>query len=147
MGLSETTKNILRKYGWSENRKFDVTEYVKFLKKDGFNVSPKAEEFMCMFGGLQLKMPLMWGPGETGLHFNAIVAARDIFPYSVEQYERRVGEPLTPVGEAYDGYFTIMISKSGKMFGAFEDTLRKEGEDFEEGIEALYSQKETPEIP
>jgi hypothetical protein len=33
------------------------------------------------------------------------------------------------------------------MFGAFEDTLRKEGEDFEEGIEALYSQKETPEIP
>ena len=53
---------------------------------------------------------------------------------------------MLPIGEAYRDYFMIMLSESGKMYGAFEVTLRKEGDTFEEGIEALIYDLETPEI-
>ena len=146
MKLSFETKKILEENGWFEERKINISKYILFLASEGYEISDKVKEFLEIFGGLHFKLPEFKVPGWTTLHFDPVIAAENIFKENIESYEQRVGEHLTPIGEAYNGYYTLMISSSGKMYGAFEDTLRKEGDNYEEGIESLYKCVDTPEM-
>ena len=147
MLLSEETKKILRQYGWSPERKVDAKPFVDGLKAEGYVVFERAVEFLGQYGGLYLKMPQYRGSGWDTLHFDAILAAGRIFIDNVWFYEGRVGEKLVPVGEAYNGHYVLMLSESGKMYGAYDDLLRLAGQDCEDAIESMYRRLETPKIP
>lgn len=145
MKFSEDTKKYLKKYGWSESRKIDTLKYEKKYQEEGYLIFDKALEVLSNFGDLRFSIPEK-PIGTTTLHFDVIKTVEDNFKENVEFYESKIGEALLPIGEVYRDYFMIMLSESGKMYGAFDFTLRKEGDTFEEGIEALIYDLETPEI-
>ena len=158
MKLSKETKNILEEYGWTPDRTIDITKYVQFLESKGYIVFDIVRKFLIQFGELRLQHPHYVEPTPEQytkyklkpykiLHFNSIDAARGIFIENIKCYEERIGEKLTPIGEAHDGYLVLMISESGKMYGAFDDYLTLLGNSYEEGIEAIYQRLKTPEIP
>lgn len=145
MKFSESIKKYLKKYGWSENRKIDTLKYIKKYQEEGYVVFDKVLEILSNFGDLQFLIAK--GANEfTTLHFDAIKTIEDNFKENVEFYESKVGEALLPIGEAYRDYYLIMLSESGKMYGAFDYKLRKEGNTFEEGIESFIYQLETLEV-
>lgn len=145
MKFSESTKKYLQKYGWSENRKIDTLKYIKKYQEEGYVVFDKVLEILSNFGDLQFLIAKESNEFTT-LHFDAIKTIEDNFKENVEFYESKIGEALLPIGEAYRDYYMIMLSESGKMYGAFDYTLRKEGNTFEEGIESFIYQLETLEV-
>lgn len=145
MKFSESTKKYLKKYGWSENRKIDTLKYIKKYQEEGYFVFDKVLEILSNFGDLQFLIAKESNEFTT-LHFDAIKTIEDNFKENVEFYESKIGEALLPIGEAYRDYYMIMLSESGKMYGAFDYTLRKEGNTFEEGIESFIYQLETLEV-
>ena len=149
MAISEKTKKTLEKYGWSPERKIGITEMTKSYEKEGYVVFDTAREFFKSFGGLHLMMPSPSGGRLEKLHFDALdMSINYEFDWAeAKGYEKRVGEKLIPVGEAYNGYWVLMISESGKMYGAYCEDLRLEGNTCEEAIENLYNCVKTLEIP
>jgi len=149
MAISEKTKKTLEKYGWSPVRKIDIAEIIKSYEKEGYVVFDTAREFLSGFGGLNLMMPSLSGGRLEKLHFDALdMSINYEFDWAkAKGYEDRVGEKLIPVGEAYNDYWVLMVSESGKMYGAYCEDLKLEGNTCEEAIENMYNSVETPEIP
>ena len=47
-------KEILVRAGWFENRKIDITDYVKILESAGYEVFDAARKFLEEFGELNI---------------------------------------------------------------------------------------------
>jgi hypothetical protein len=57
--FSEETKMVLRKNGWTQERKIDITKFVEYLENEGYVVFEKVRDFLSRFGGgLFLQMVL-----------------------------------------------------------------------------------------
>lgn len=55
--MNEISKNILKKSGWYEGRKIDLTKIKKLYEKHQKAVFPKAEKLLEEFGGLKIDYP------------------------------------------------------------------------------------------
>ncbi|PEA81595.1 hypothetical protein COL60_24935, partial [Bacillus pseudomycoides] len=56
MKISNKTIEELKKAGWYEGRKIDISENVKFLEERGFEVFESAKKFMEEFGELRINV-------------------------------------------------------------------------------------------
>ncbi|GAA0178462.1 SUKH-3 domain-containing protein [Clostridium sediminicola] len=147
MELSQATKNILEKAGWTSCRKIDIQSYIDALIEDEYEINDKAKIFLAEFGGLELIHPAYRVPNEMDKsHFDPICAISVIYRERVETYEERIGEKLIVIGQGYNEYLVLLISESGKIFGAYDDFLTCLGNNHFEALEAICLQKETPEI-
>ena len=147
MSLSETSKMYLAKAGWDSSRRVDISLYVEGLQAEGYEVSSCAREFLTQFGGLELLQPAFRVKNKLDkLHFKPLIASTDIFREKVQSYEERVYEPLVVVGEAYNGYLTLMISETGKVYGGYDSFLTFLGSDYTEALDSLFLCRKTPEI-
>ena len=50
-------KQVLIACGWYDNRKIDISQYVKWYQKYGFEISDAVFSFLSSFGGLTLRIP------------------------------------------------------------------------------------------
>ncbi len=48
--LEDRTKKLLKKAGWYEGRKIDITKQIEYLEKSGYKVFEAARNFMEEFG-------------------------------------------------------------------------------------------------
>ena len=139
MELSEETKEILKKYGWNETRKVDITKIKNFLESEGYTLFKSAYDFLSKFSGIYFEVPVSIKGIliKEKMHFDPIQASRDIWIENVQSYEKKVGEQLIPIGETNDYYYTLLLSESGKMYAGCDDLLYMLGKDYEDGIETL----------
>ena len=58
MELSEEAKEILKKYGWNETRKVDITKIKNFLEREGYTLFKSAYDFLSKFSGIYFEVPV-----------------------------------------------------------------------------------------
>jgi hypothetical protein len=147
MELSQSTKKILENAGWNPLRHIDIQLYQEALSSDGYEMSDKAKSFLVEFGGLELAHPAYRVANEMdNTHFDPLRAISGICHERVETYEERIGEKLVVIGEGYNEQLVLMISESGRIFGAYDDFLTCLGNNPLEALDAICQRKETPEI-
>jgi len=141
--FSPHTERCLRDAGWNENFRIDVAPIVRLLEDDGFFVSPAATSFLEDFGSLHLSYPHFQDPTSVdSSHFDAVRAADAVFPARLKDWEAKAGEPLTPIGEAFREYMTLLMSPTGAVFAAMDDFVYRVAGSGREAIRALCEGKE-----
>ena len=147
MNISKEIATELEKSGWTLNRKIDTTEILKVLKEERYDLNSKVIEFIENFGNLELEHPAFRTIGRIEkMHFKPLRASSGIVREKVEEYEERTGEVLVVIGEAYNENLLLMLSHTGKMYGAFDGYLTLLGNSINEGLESIFYSKETIEI-
>ncbi|MCM1350510.1 MAG: SUKH-3 domain-containing protein [Prevotella sp.] len=162
MEITGRALHFLRKYGWSEERNVDISEYVKQLEKNGYEVFDCVKDFLRSFGGLYLMPSTNWsevykkenkdGAGydlrSCYVHFDVLSVQEAYFESSYcERYEARIGEKLVPIGETEKGYISLMMSETGRVFGIYEGYMGLYGNNYVEALETIYWNREPKEIP
>jgi hypothetical protein len=147
MEYSETTKKFLLQAGWFPERKIDISSYEQLLYSKGYELNDIVKEFLSEFGELKISFPNHVNSSMTDdIVFHTIEAIIGIFHEKVEIYQERVGEKLVTIGEAYNGNMVVLMSLSGKFYGAYDDLVVYYGENRYEALEAICEWKDTPEI-
>lgn len=110
-------KEILVRAGWFENRKIDITDYVKILESAGYEVFDAARKFLEEFGELNIipKYIDSFGEEDYEEHSTCLEDINYLCKYNTN-YDEEVGERTIPVFRLYRGEYNICISESGKFF-------------------------------
>ena len=116
--LSEKAIEVLKKAGWYEGRKIDITENVKFLEERGFEVLDKAKKFMEEFGELKINVQTVRKDGSIKVSKHStcikdVVGCLDARNFGLEDY---VKEKLMLIGNLYNGDIDLYISESGRVY-------------------------------
>ncbi|AEV69955.1 SUKH-3 domain-containing protein [Acetivibrio clariflavus] len=139
MPFSQSTKELLIKSGWYENRKIDTTELERLIESRGFKVFPKVKEFLQEYGMLEFRIHHPDIKSEVIVHnTNPIQALGDAGDRRiVAQFEELAKEELVIVGELHNRNLFLMISETGKVFC----DNGKHGNNFEEALESILNYK------
>ena len=141
--LTDETRRLLHKAKWKEGAQIDIGRFRDRLLTAGYKISPAVENFLSRFGGIKVVIPHPKVAGsKSTFHFNAAVAVERVFKSTVDEYSTHAGEELCVVGEAENGYLTLMVGPSGKMYAGQDDFLYLVGNDAEASIERLCSHED-----
>jgi hypothetical protein len=125
--LSALTINLLEQAGWKKERKIDISNYIAHLEKEGYKVNDFAKVFLSEFAELKVIHP----HHKIKEYFDSFIINPLKFTNytldTVKEYEERVNESLTPVGDASNGYLILTISESGKVYAGYDDFLQRIG--------------------
>ncbi len=148
MCISKKTETLLKKAGWNNDRKIDISDYVETLMAGGYILNDVVKEFLSKFGGLRVCHPHAKVVNEDdNFHLDPIGATKSILIERVNSYEERVEEKLVVIGEAHDRHMVLMMSLSGKMYAGYDDFLVEIGENGYTALETLCEGKETSVVP
>lgn len=114
--LEEKVMKLLKRAGWYENRKIDITDQVKMLESSGYKVFDAAKKFMQEFGELDIIAKYI-DLGEED--YDEHTTRYEDMKYSYERstnYDEKVGERTIPVCRLYSGEYVVCISESGRFF-------------------------------
>lgn len=117
--LSELAKQQLRKAGWYEGRKIDVTKYEEKLRKEGYELFPAARKFLEEFGDLYIADKYEALDVKKGY---CIKESRIELPYCCgcpqveEKVKQLTGQRILMVGAIDCGEIYIYISEDGKFY-------------------------------
>ena len=92
-----------------------------------------AEAVLRRFGGTWFFRYQESG-AHNNAHFDAKVAMDHIDPSWFDYYSKRIGKPVTPIGECGQGHATLMIDPDGKVYAGFDESLGKIADTIEEAI-------------
>lgn len=139
MEISNKTIEVLKKSGWYEGRKIDISEYVKFLEERGFEVLESAKRFMEEFGELKINVEKKRKDGstKTSKHTTCIkeaVGLGNSFNFGLEDY---VSEKVMLIGSLYDFNIYLYISESGRIF----DSIGWVGDSVWEAFDNIINEK------
>lgn len=142
MDISKKTLDLLKKAGWTEERRHDISEYEKALEKDGYVLNNVVRDFLSRFGGLEVVHPDHHDAKELDkFDFNAKEATESTFIEVVKEYEERVNEALVVVGLGFNGHMVLVLSYSGKMYAGYDEVLMKLGDTPIKALETLCEGK------
>ncbi|MEK0224259.1 SUKH-3 domain-containing protein [Bacillus proteolyticus] len=117
MEISNKTIEELKKAGWYEGRKIDISENVKFLEERGFEVVESAKKFMEEFGELRINVEKIRPDGLViSKHTTCIKEVIGVLDSSCFGLEDYIDEKLIPVGSLHDFGLNLFISESGRLF-------------------------------
>ncbi|MDE5742618.1 MAG: SUKH-3 domain-containing protein [Oscillospiraceae bacterium] len=100
--LNEIAKQQLKKAGWYDGRKIDITEQVKFLENLGYEVFDAAKKFMEEYGELDICDRFIGYKNSIGKSHNT-TCIKDLFAHipnrEIEKYDldEEVGQKTIPV--------------------------------------------------
>ncbi|KMQ16995.1 SUKH-3 domain-containing protein [Bacillus mycoides] len=120
MGISNKTIEELKKAGWYEGRKIDISENVKFLEERGFEVFESAKKFMEEFGELRINVEKIRSDGSKKIskHTTCIKEVIGVLDSSCFGLENFIDDKVIPIGSLYDFEINLYISESGRIFEA-----------------------------
>lgn len=122
---------------------FDLAASKKIILSEGLTFLPIAEEFLLKYGGVHFTR--FWkvknglkGPETIDVysiaHFNPIRAVESVDSQWFVEYSRRIGKPITPIGNCGQEHASLMIDENGKIYGGFDSELGKIADSPEEAI-------------
>lgn len=139
--LEERTIKILKRAGWNEGRKIDITNQVKMLENYGYDVFEAARKFMEEFGELDIIAKYIDHiEGEEEECYDEHLTSFGDLEYSYKRgsnYDDKVGEQTIPICYLYNGEYTVYISESGKFF-IDQGVWAKDSEGFWNGLLGEY---------
>ena len=135
--------------GWHVGRVFDFSEYAQALIEDGYDISEKVTECLRSYGGLTIRHSHPKSPDHIDtLHFDAKEAAQGIYPARVDDYVRRTGKSLCPIGEAYTSHMTLLMAPDGSVYAGYDHILLAFGDSILEAVfSIIYKKDEDHSIP
>jgi hypothetical protein len=139
---NDLVDELLRKAGWSPGRSRDFSLVHGILESRGYKVSGQVELFLREFTGIVIQFIRNGRP--DSIWFDAERASHSADPEWVEEYERRVGASLVPVGYSNHEHMLLLQSVDGAFYGAFDDYLYLVGSDVREAIVNLVNQQLGP---
>ncbi|PQZ49972.1 hypothetical protein CQZ94_26140 [Bacillus sp. MYb209] len=118
MGISNKTIEELKKAGWYEGRKIDISENVKFLEERGFEVFESAKKFMEEFGELRINVEKIRSDGSKKISkhttcIKEVIGVLDSLCFGLENF---IDDKVIPVGSLYNFEIDVYISESGRIF-------------------------------
>ncbi|MDI6533839.1 SUKH-3 domain-containing protein [Bacillus mycoides] len=118
MEISNKTIEELKKAGWYEGRKIDISENVKFLEEREFEVFESAKKFMEEFGELRINVEKIRPNGSKKIskHTTCIKEVIGVLDSSCFGLEDYIDEKVIPVGSLNDFGLNLYISESGRLF-------------------------------
>ncbi|WP_459500869.1 SUKH-3 domain-containing protein [Bacillus sp. C1] len=119
MEISNKAIEELKKAGWYEGRKIDISENVKFLEEKGFEVFESAKKFMEEFGELRFNVERVWPDGVTkdiSKHTTCIKEVLGVLDSSCFGLEDYIDDKVIPIGSLYNFELNLFISESGRLF-------------------------------
>ncbi|MGL5069254.1 MAG: SUKH-3 domain-containing protein [Sarcina sp.] len=111
MMMNEESKEILKKAGWYEGRKIDLTKIKSMYAKYQKTVFSKAEELLEEFGCLEIKAIRT----SAGLNIEKMLE-NDYFDGMAEELEIVLNEKVLMIGECFNGYESLYISEVGNIY-------------------------------
>ncbi|MBJ8107370.1 MULTISPECIES: SUKH-3 domain-containing protein [Bacillus cereus group] len=140
MKISNKTIEELKKAGWYEGRKIDISENVKFLEERGFEVFESAKKFMEEFGELRINVENIWPDGLViSKHTTCIKEVIGVLDSSCFGLENFIDDKVIPIGSLYNFEIDLYISESGRMF----KSIGWVGDNVLEALENVILEKET----
>ncbi|MGE7875606.1 MULTISPECIES: SUKH-3 domain-containing protein [Bacillus cereus group] len=142
MKISNKTIEELKKAGWYEGRKIDISENVKFLEERGFEVFESAKKFMEEFGELQFNVESIWPDGvtkEISEHTTCIKEVIGVLDSSCFGLDDFIDDKVIPIGSLYDFGLNLYISESGRIF----ESTGWAGENALEALDNIFREKGT----
>ncbi|MGE6599701.1 SUKH-3 domain-containing protein [Bacillus proteolyticus] len=120
MEISNKTIEELKKAGWYEGIKIDISENVKFLEDRGFEVFESAKKFMEEFGELRINVEKIRSDGSKKIskHTTCIKEVIGVLDSSCFGLENFIDDKVIPIGSLYDFEINLYISESGRIFEA-----------------------------
>ncbi len=109
----------LARAGWRPGREKRIARQERALRKEGYELFPAARAFLTGFSGLTVR----WS--HEGHEIKASIDGAEAAGLEdrecVQDYARRVGSDLVPVGES--SHTILLIAEDGRFFGGFGDLL------------------------
>ncbi|MEN1939254.1 SUKH-3 domain-containing protein [Paenibacillus sp. 102] len=140
MEISNKTIEELKKAGWYEGRKIDISENVKFLEERGFEVFESAKKFMEEFGELRINVEKIWPDGLViSKHTTCIKEVIGVLDSSCFGLENFIDDKVIPIGSLYNFEIDLYISESGRIF----KSIGWVGDNVLEALENVILEKET----
>jgi len=135
----ERLVEIFKSSGWFDGRHVAVEPALSAWRANGHVPTPAASEFVAEFDGLSFKYPRrpLVG-GEDNCLLDAVAAVEGVFSSVVREYEVRVGEILCPVGKAASAHIVLMVAKSGRVYGGYDQFLALYGIDGRDAIVNIF---------
>ncbi len=118
MEVSNKTIEELKKAGWYEGRKIDISENIKFLEERGFQVFESARKFMDEFGELRINFEKIWTDGskQVSKHNTCIKEVIGVLDSSCFGLDDFIDDKVIPIGALYNFEIRLFISESGRIF-------------------------------
>lgn len=137
--LSLRLSDILGASGWFEGRRVSVDSALSAWRGDGHVPTSSATDFVAEFDGLAFEYPrnVSLG-GMDSCSLDAVAATAAIFPSVVREYEDRVGETLCPVGRTASAHVTLMVGRSGRIYGGYDRFLAVYGDDARHAVVSIF---------
>lgn len=136
--LDEYVLKVLKKSGWSDDRKQDITSWVEILSEEGYIINNYAESVLKELGGLQIRTSSNEYHLGVTLHFNPVNAASGEYD-RMEIFNAASNEELFPIGECYD--WVIYVSESKKIYLGDWMSLSIAGDSIEEFFNNIFNPK------
>jgi hypothetical protein len=143
---SPEVDRCLRTAGWTPSRQVETSGWLTQLSSEGYTVVAAARPILQSLGGLTIfpveeddqaftPQPFDFCPLDAGS------GQRDL----VELWEKRLGQPLLPLGQAF-GYMTLLVAGDGRILAGETDTLHLIGQDIDEALEVMITAKRAPTV-
>ena len=142
--FEESTLHWLATQGWTDSRQVETEGYVEALNAAGYDVPDSVEDFLRSFGGLTLEFRHHRVPTETDTLRVEPDEVSEFGSGRAEEYSRRVGAPLCPVGLVHSDHMVALMSPDGRVYAGFDYILAKLGDSPVEAIESHCFRGERP---
>jgi hypothetical protein len=135
--LAAETEACLEAAGWTRDRRWNGLRSAQSqVQLHGHRMSKAATDFLSEFGGLLVRHRSVGG-GESATAFDPIKAAAELDLGWLRDYEGRVGAQLSVVGQAYNGYMSVLVGDDGRVFLAYDDEFQCIGDDRHDALNSL----------
>ncbi|MEE0265884.1 MAG: SUKH-3 domain-containing protein [Acutalibacteraceae bacterium] len=146
--------SVLKKAGWYEGRKIDMSEHLKIFESLGIDVFDKAKEFIQEFDGLKIPATDFRFDENNKNHFHYFDVMHDIkgmYDILIEKKEdcekilmnrNFCNERVFPVGGLHGWDLGLYITESGKLI----NDVRVYSNTIEEGVKNLVLHKSVGSI-
>lgn len=151
MSFSQEALRLLAMAGWAEDRRQDISRYMKGCSRIGYALSPHIISFFERFGGLHVTSESPRKP-YSGLPFD--FDAQDLLSEmdSCTEYDFlcvRLSLPMcsiVPIGHCFNVHMELLMTQAGLVYAYSDGLLLKVGESGEQAIEALVTSTRFEEV-
>jgi len=138
--LTETTFSVLRRAGWTPERRADTAHWERLIASSGQVCPPRLLEFLARFGGLTLQIRDPLGRLDHVV-LDPTVGFERIPSDELPEWKDDAGrQVLIPIGEAFSAHTTLVATEGDEVLGIY-DHVMVIGRSFEEALNNLVADR------
>ncbi|MCM1500278.1 MAG: SUKH-3 domain-containing protein [Clostridium sp.] len=139
--LSQHTQDVLKKYGWYEGRKFDITFWVSKLEGEGYRLHEYAELILKELGDIYVGERATKAYEGATFDFNPYYSASGEYD-RLEEFEMASGDKLFPIGAFQD--YIVYAGQTKRIYLGCWACLYMIGNSIEEYLENVFKKGYEP---